>query len=442
MYFFKEEINYLAHQVSKEGVQPSDSNLKAVTECAPPQTYTEMCAFLGLVGHYWQFIKGFTHILQLLNKCLTAEGASRKFERISPLESTLQAFKVLKGLCMTTPILTFANYTKPLLLETDVSKNGLGLVLSPKQMDGRYPPVGFGSRALTSYERNYHSMKLEFLALQGTVMEHFKEYLPYQPFLVKTDNNPLTYIMMTPNLDATGHQWVGSLARFTFQLEYQKGCDNTVVDVPIWVTTHLNPDMVRSILNGVPLWAAHHVKVQNPTVIKGDHGFEQEVNVATGHALVQMYVTDWAKAQNEDPVPSAGFDWLEAQKRMDLRMLLAEHASSEEGRLIVQNWQNFMIHHKALYLCSTPKGKSEDLLLSWSQGCIGLPPWTDIIGMQDIRAMTILYPYYRNAFGGRGWPISCGKPSKPAHIAYNMRAVCPRVLYTLLWPPFPWISYI
>ena len=33
---FKEEINYLAHQVSKQGVQPSDLNLKAMTECALP----------------------------------------------------------------------------------------------------------------------------------------------------------------------------------------------------------------------------------------------------------------------------------------------------------------------------------------------------------------------------------------------------------------------
>ena len=55
------------------------------------------------------------------------------------------------------------------------------------------------------------------------MMEHFKEYLLYQPSLVRTDNNPLTYIMTTPNLDATGHQWVGALVKFNFQLEYQKG---------------------------------------------------------------------------------------------------------------------------------------------------------------------------------------------------------------------------
>ena len=59
-------------------------------------------------------------------------------------------------------------------------------------------------RTLMAHEKNYHSTKLEFLALKWPVTEHFKEYLPYQPFLVKTDKNPLTYIMMTPNLDATG----------------------------------------------------------------------------------------------------------------------------------------------------------------------------------------------------------------------------------------------
>ena len=68
------------------------------------------------------------------------------------------------------------------------------------------------------------------MVLKWVVTEHFKEYLLYQAFLVKTDNNPLTYIMMTPNLDATSHQWVRGLAQFNFELEYQKGCNNTVVD--------------------------------------------------------------------------------------------------------------------------------------------------------------------------------------------------------------------
>ena len=137
--------------------------------------------------------------------------------------------------------------------------------------------------------------------LKWVVTEHFKEYLPYQPFLVKTNNNPLTYIMMTPNLNATGHQRVGALARFNFQLEYQKGSDNTVADVLSQITTCLNPDVVRSILNGITLGAAHQVEIHDPAIVESDHNLEPEVHIAAGCMLVQMHMTNWAEAQREDP---------------------------------------------------------------------------------------------------------------------------------------------
>ena len=60
---------------------------------------------------------------------------------------------------------------------------------------------------------------------------------------------------------------------------------------------------------------------------------------------------------------STVLDWLKAQKKTDLKALLAEHTSSKEGQLILWNWQTFTIHQGALYLCSTPKGETEDLLL-------------------------------------------------------------------------------
>ena len=53
-------------------------------------------------------------------------------------------------------------------------------------------------------------------------MEHFKEYLLYQ-HLVRTEINPLMYIVTTANLDATGHQWVGALVKFNLWLQCQKG---------------------------------------------------------------------------------------------------------------------------------------------------------------------------------------------------------------------------
>ena len=76
-----------------------------------------------------------------------------------------------------------------------------------------------------------------------------------------------------------------------------------------------------------------------------------------------MHFTNWAKAQKEDPILSAVLDWLKAQKQTDLKVLLVEHASSEEGNLILCNQQNFVIHQGALYLHPTPKGQTEDLLL-------------------------------------------------------------------------------
>ena len=135
-------------------------------------------------------------------------------------EDALEAFQALKQACVSSPVLVFANYMKDFLLEMDTSKGGLGAVLSQKQVVGWFHPVAYGSWALTAHDKNYHSTKLEFLALKWAITEHFKEYLLYQPFLVKTDNNPLKYIMTTPNLDATGHQWVGALAKFNFQMEY------------------------------------------------------------------------------------------------------------------------------------------------------------------------------------------------------------------------------
>ena len=60
---------------------------------------------------------------------------------------------------------------------------------------------------------------------------------------------------------------------------------------------------------------------------------------------------------------SVVLDWLEAQKKANLKTLLGEHASRKEGQLIWWNQQNFKIHQKALYLCLMPKGENEDFLL-------------------------------------------------------------------------------
>ena len=59
-----------------------------------------------------------------------------------------------------------------------------------------------------------------------------------------------------PNLDAMGHQWVGTLASFQFKLEYQKGADNGAVDTLSWVPISHSRQTIQSLLEGVIIGAA------------------------------------------------------------------------------------------------------------------------------------------------------------------------------------------
>ena len=69
-------------------------------------------------------------------------------------------------------------------------------------------------------------------------------------------------------------------------------------------------------------------------MVEDDHNVEKEVHVTTGWVQVDMHVTDWAAAQKEDLVLNAVLTWLGAQKKIALRTLLKEHASSEEGQMV------------------------------------------------------------------------------------------------------------
>ena len=94
--FFHNEINYLSHHVSKEGVWLSKEDLKAVAEFAPPPTYTEIWAFLGLVGHYQQFIKGFAWVAQPLHEHLSGEGTGKKNKQVMLTSDAQAASRHLK----------------------------------------------------------------------------------------------------------------------------------------------------------------------------------------------------------------------------------------------------------------------------------------------------------------------------------------------------------
>ena len=132
---FKTEINYLVHHVSKKGVLPSKKNLEAIAECPPPDTYTKVKSFVGLVGHYRHFIKGFANIAAPLYDLTSRENKDKKLEHLDLPPEAREAFDRLKNACLQAPILSFSDFSKPFLLEMDASGKGLGAVLSQKQSD-------------------------------------------------------------------------------------------------------------------------------------------------------------------------------------------------------------------------------------------------------------------------------------------------------------------
>ena len=247
--FFHTEINYLGHKVSVARMELDTEGLKGITEIAPPATYTQVRKFLGTTGYFRCFIKGYAKIAKPLNDLLQRENSKLKSHPVRLPPDTLAVFQELKMKCLTVPVLAFADFKKPFLLETDALIEGLGAVLSQEQDDGRYHPVAYASHGLKGGKLKYHSSKLEFLALKWAMTEQFREYLQYQPFLVRTDNNLLTYVLTMPNLDAIRHRWVAAMAGYNFEIQYIRGSDNKVADALSRIGGCLDKDDIKELLD-------------------------------------------------------------------------------------------------------------------------------------------------------------------------------------------------
>ena len=168
-------------------------------------------------------------------------------------------------------------------------------------------------------EQRYHYNKQEFLALKWAVTEQFHEYLsPYgknrNEFVVHTDNNPLTYIFSSANLDAAGQRWVAHLASYNFSLEYQKGKDNTVANFLSQMNGHLPEEEVQEYLNQIPYPGVKAVldNAITPIEERAEQGVrltpdrqgdcQEEAVEARPARLATTNVTDWKQEQKEDPV--------------------------------------------------------------------------------------------------------------------------------------------
>ncbi|RXN13837.1 Retrovirus-related Pol poly from transposon [Labeo rohita] len=251
---FKKEVRYLGRIVSAEGSRMDSADTVAVTALKEqkPSTVGELRRILGLLSYYRQYIKDFSRIASPLYDLLKGntdgdepQGRGKhkvrnnKRTHVVPsnksIEWTEYHQEILEKLieCLVQPpILGFPDFSQPFILHTDASNQGLGAVLYQNQ-NGKLRVIAYGSRTLTAAEKNYHlhSGKLEFLALKWAITEKFRDYLYYAPtFTVFSDNNPLTYVLTSAKLNATGCRWVSELADFHFTIRYRPGKENIDAD--------------------------------------------------------------------------------------------------------------------------------------------------------------------------------------------------------------------
>ena len=255
--FFRDRIAYLGHIVSKKGIEADPKKIEAIQKWPEPKTVTQVRSFLGFTNYYRKFMFRYAQIAKPLNELTSGENAHKKNKDVEWLPKHRESFNKLKDLCTQAPILAYADYRRSFQVYTDASEMGLGAVLAQKQLNGKESVIAYASRTLSKSEKRYDAHKLEFLSLKWAITDRFHEYLYGGDFEVYTDNNPLTYVLTTAKLDATGQRWVAALAMYNFKIYYRSGKLNANADalsrIP-WETSEiidskvLEPYVVKAVM--------------------------------------------------------------------------------------------------------------------------------------------------------------------------------------------------
>ena len=215
-YFFQKEVKFLGHVVSEKGIMTDPDKTKAVREWRIPQSVTELRSFLGFVSYYRRFIKDFAQIAKCLHE-LTKKNVQWKWTAECDI-----AFQFLKFKLLSAPILGYPEVNGGLfILDTDASNEAIGAVLSQIQ-DGQEKVIAYGSRTLSSAEKNYCVTRKEMLALVYFI-KHFKHYLLGREFILRTDHGSLVWLHRFKEPDGQIARWLQQLAAFTFQIQHRPG---------------------------------------------------------------------------------------------------------------------------------------------------------------------------------------------------------------------------
>ena len=174
---------------------------------------------------------------------------------------------------------------------------------------------------------------------------------------------------MMPNLDATRHWWVGALASFQFELEYQKGADNGAADVLSQVPISHSWEIIQSLLEGAIVGVANRgeVRVREELLEKHEH-LSWEVRVQAAK-FAPMHIVDWTEAQEADAALATCRKWLCLRRdtllpKQDvlLKKYLGMEAETEQDKMLFHMCNSLILNKGLMYVSTTPKGETEGVL--------------------------------------------------------------------------------
>ena len=341
--FFQKEVHYLGHVISRDGVSTEPGKVEAVTNWPMPKTVSELRSFLGFASYYRRFVEGFAKLAAPLHKAVAEFGSTKtgKKSKHGVIEQWTdeceQGFKALKARLTTAPVLAYADFTLPFILEVDASHGGLEAVLSQEQ-EGKVRPIAYASRGLRPTERNmtnYSSMKLEFLALKWAMTEKFREYLLGHKCIVYTDNNPLSHLT-SAKLCAAEQRWAAQLASFDFDIKYRSGRSNQNADA-LSRQCPPGPQDIEAMLPGT----AMPKPLQQALALR-----EDEVIQATIVALPQHTTPEICILQQADPVILEFMPFFERKQRPSHE----ERAQlSQSALILLRQWDRLVERDGVLY---------------------------------------------------------------------------------------------
>ena len=214
---------FLGHVVSSEGIAMDPSKTEVIAKWPTPQNKKDVQWFLGLANYYRRFIRNFATI---------AKPLQRLTEKNAPFSWTIscqKAFDELRTCLVSSPVLSYPDYSKCFFLDTDASDTGIGAVLSQVRDDGSECVIAYASRSLSRQEQRYCVTRKELLAVVD-FMHHFRPYLLGREFTLRTDHGSLIWLRNFREPEGQLARWLEKLEEYNFTIIHRRGTSHCNAD--------------------------------------------------------------------------------------------------------------------------------------------------------------------------------------------------------------------